>query len=332
MKSFFIENFKGSIMIIRCFIFTVLTFFALPLKLQSEITVDCSITKSHFDDILLVIHYNHAYWNTIPFLKDLYSDFPNIVFYGDIPHPALASIAKPYEKEVIQIANHEGWYFTRVMEDALIRYPNYRGYIFMQDDVMMNYWNFSRLNKDKIWFAVSFRLPDACSPPWNVDPPSWDINFDKSRSREELYHPWHARWWSFENGIHLVNNLMPNIPHKNQAILKRNLGDNEGAGMVCDMFYIPQGIRKDAIYLSRLFKDVFCETAVPMMLASLDVFENWEILRCLWSYNAVPFVDPSVEPDYVSKADWLHPLKFSKETIQKHAQKRKKTYTCEEVR
>jgi len=261
-----------------------------------------------FEDTLLVIHYNHAYFKTIPFLKELYSSFPHIVFYGETPSEALAPIAEPFLSEVNLIPTRQGYFLSRVVADALTRYPDYKGYLFIQDDVMLNLWNFNRLDKDKIWFAPGYTNLTQ-SPPL-----SWDPTFDKKQTRFEFFNYPRDAWWGWfqiEYGIPMVEKVLPLLSDQDRALLTHNIGEEGRVGMVCDVFYIPQRLNQDAIRLAHIYRDVFCEIAIPMLLSSLDPFENWDLLRGVWGYNPEPTNYPIPDPNYPHFADWVHAMKYS---------------------
>lgn len=47
------------------------------------------------------------------------------------------------------------------MVDAMKTYPDHAGYMFMQEDVVLGFWNFQvRHSKDKVWRAINFPDPD----------------------------------------------------------------------------------------------------------------------------------------------------------------------------
>lgn len=276
-------------------LFTIV-FFLLCFSLKADNKNYQSYPQDNFfDDTLLIIHYNHPYYESIDFIKNLYGKaFKNIVFYGELPH-----------KDVIAVTTTIGFYLSRVVADALTRFPSYNGYIFLQDDVLMNYWNFTSLDKEKIWFAIS-RYPRQDMQ----QPISWETTFDKSKSKYEFLHAtidgsyndgWY--WWTHETGIEPMQKVIKFFKKKDIKMLKQNIGRNQLVAQVCDMFYLPKKYSVDAKRISRLFRDVFCEISIPMMLNSLDRIENWEILKMFWGYS-----DPG---QYRTDLDWFHPLKFS---------------------
>ncbi len=261
------------------------------------------IDRHKFDDVLLIVNFNHPHYQSIPFIRSLYQPlFPNIVFYGEKADP-----------EVNQADLYFGVYCTRVIADALARFPNYKGYIFLQDDCMMNVWNFANLDLDRLWLAIS-RYPYAGS---NVDPPppSWDPQFDKKEGHEEFIHASidgnyreHWGWWvPHVYGLLSIQKAVPFLDEEALSRLVENVGKNTVVAQTCDMFYIPQRLRNRAIVLSRVFWDVFYEIAVPMMFCCLDSIQNWEIMKMYWGFTQEHFLD------YRTDFHWLHPLKFSKE-------------------
>lgn len=95
------------------------------------------------------------------------------------------------------------------------------------------------------------------------------------------------------------------------------------------MFYLPQKFRHNAVRLSKIFKNVFCEIAVPTMLVCLDDIEHWEFLRGHWGFQLQSGSYPA--PEYVEESDWIHPLKFSKEKERVFAQKVVEAHTKAKV-
>jgi hypothetical protein len=259
--------------------------------------------ENWFSDILLVVHYNCASFNTIPFLKDLYSMFPNIVFYGEMPSSELTASAKSFLKAVVLIPTESGFFLSRILADVKERYPNYKGYIFMQNDVMMNVWNFSRLDKKKIWFA-----PNCLVSP-NAIPASWDMNFDRTKTYLEFVRPEseYCAWFYKPFGLPALEKILPLLSQNHLHMLSSNLGKNIAIARVCDMFYIPQKLMNDASFLGKLFENVFSEISIPFILCCLDHFQNWEFLKSVRfteespaSYSQCPVI-----------ADWIYPMNYS---------------------
>jgi hypothetical protein len=72
------------------------------------IHVDAQIDKNKFKNVLLIISFNHPYYNNIDFSKQLYAPYFNkIFFYGTQPH-----------EEVTCFATDEGRLISEVLYDA----------------------------------------------------------------------------------------------------------------------------------------------------------------------------------------------------------------------
>ncbi|MGB7978591.1 MAG: hypothetical protein WCF19_05470 [Chlamydiales bacterium] len=259
------------------------------------------IDRHRFDDVLLIVNYNHPHYASIPFIRELYNPlFPHIVFYGEKPHP-----------DIIQADIYFGVYCIRVITDALTRFPNYRGYIFMQDDCMMNVWNYADLDLNKLWLAIS-RYPyegGSCG----LVPESWETDYDKGRGSEEFIHASldgayreHWGWWvPHVYGLQSVQKAMPYLDESSRGQLEKNVGKNVVIAQTCDLFYIPGKFRKKTVALSQIFRDVFYEISIPMIFSCLDSIENWELLKMYWGFPQEHFLD------YGTQYHWIHPLKFS---------------------
>ncbi len=250
-----------------------------------------NIYRDKFSDLLLVINFNHPYYSNIQFLKDLYSPFfEHIVFYGEKPDP-----------EVFDISTHHGFFLSDVLQDVLTRFPQYRGYFILQDDCVINFWNYISLDPDKIWFAIkSNNYINRNDIFYSI------INFDGTNvsGREK----W---WWStLLNGhtmFEAVRSVYVNLLPIDLEFLQENIGKNNVAGQFCDFFYIPNRFRESVLRLCPIFKNVFCEIAIPNMLCCLDKIGNWEHLKMCWGFNWRTLT----KTNYPSQVSWVHPIKFS---------------------
>ena len=234
--------------------------------------------KDKYSNVLLVVNYNDPHYNSIPFIEELYSAiFPNIVFFGEFPH-----------SKINVIHTERGFKFSRVIADVLDRFPEYIGYIFLQDDCFMNFWNYKRLDTDKFWFmsnSTNFGFHhvdiDSKSPDW---------------------------WFGHPTvGMQQYKASLENLNSEERFLLEKNHGKNQGIGLGCDMFYIPRKFAKQALRLSLIFSDVFCEISVPTIFSCIDDLSNWEKLEALWLTGSSEKMLPLYSPLY----DWVHPLKFS---------------------
>lgn len=239
------------------------------------------------NDILLIIHYNHPYYSSAGFLKELYLPYcPNIVFFGDGNREEL----RVEGIKIQEIATDSGRLFSRVMSKVFEQYPSFRGYLFLQDDCLLNYWQFTHLNKDKIWFALFFNE--------SKEPFFSSINLI---TNEIFIRPWEG--WHIHSLLENTKKAYSTMPKKFLNKIQKTLGADRAVTQVCDMFYIPGRHTEKALELSNQFKDVFCEIAVPMTLCALDPIKKWEQLSMRWGAASLE--------NYPYHLSWIHPIKLS---------------------
>jgi hypothetical protein len=242
--------------------------------------IGTEIRSSFGDDILLIINYNHPYYSSIPVLQELYSPwFPNIVFYGPRQHPGVHTCQ-----------HHEGWFAYTGITDAMQRYPGFNGYLQVHDDCIINCWNFTRFNKDKIWFVGA---PMKASLVPNLG--NW-------------------LWWKKDVGYPAAQNLFNMLPVQYKKKLDENFGPNSISWGYSDIVYFPASYTEDVVYLSTLCRKVnlFLEIALPTICACLTKKESIESINgvALWENKHL------ITAKYTKNIDYVHPLKLSqKENI-----------------
>lgn len=238
-------------------------------------------------DILLIINYNHAYYGNNEFIKKLYSPyFPNIVFYGPEHHP-----------EVRGYNAQRGVLGYMPLAFAMEQYPNYKGYLYLEDDCVVHFWNLIRFDKDKMWIT------------------------DKN-GRRTYYFGEHSRWshWNDKSwGWPAMEKAYKKLPEKYRAMLHANCGKNRAIGGLADIAYFPAKYREDIIFLCNLFnkENVFIELALPTIAACLDYESNWESIHGRW--ESVPgrpdrdglYDGYDLENNYNTRLDFAHPVKLS---------------------
>ena len=263
--------------------------------------------QEHFQDILLVVYYANPHFETIDFIKQLYSPvFKNIVFYGDrTQHVDIGEFEHKYEDGYYGkyriVYTRNGYYLSRWIKDVLIHYPGYAGYIFMQDDVLMHPWNFLNLDKNKIWFGSNI---------------AWHTGHGKRPQQKCLIvnqttDPQYEGW--FHSAMPHLKNIFSHLSElgldKEKAMLSANFGENgAAAGYMLDLFYFPGRFAGKILQLCDLFDRVFCEISVPTMLGAMDYLRNWEELPNWWQcFNSGDPLKQAHDPQQF----WMHPLKFS---------------------
>lgn len=225
-------------------------------------------------DILVIINYNFPHYKNNDFIKQLYNPyFPNIVFYGPTEHP-----------EIHQYNANSGIFGYMAIALAMEKYPNYAGYLFVEDDCVMNLWNYVRFDKTKIWMA--------------------DHN-----SRRIFDFNEHAKWSHWNNaswGSVAAKKAYKKLPKKYFKMLVKNCGGpNKAMGGMSDIVYFPAKYKNDVIQLCKLFlnENVFIEITIPTIACCLDNIYNCESLHGRSCY---------LRP-YNTYLDFVHPVKFSSE-------------------
>lgn len=266
--------------------------------------------QDYFKDVLLVVYYANPHFETIDFEKELYSSvFKNIVFYGDrTQHVDIGEFDHEYEDGFYGkyhiIYTRNGYYLSRWIKDVLINHPGYEGYLFMQDDVMLHFWNFINLDKNKIWFGAN----TAWHPGYEEQPEQKCITINQTRD------PQYTGWFNTEAGMTQLKRIFGQLFElgldEERAMLSANFGENGAAWYMSDLFYIPNRFTGKILRLCDLFDRVFCEISIPTMLGSVDYLENWEELPHWWTcFNSGDLLIEAHNPDYY----WMHPLKYSYE-------------------
>ncbi|HZW61613.1 MAG TPA: hypothetical protein VFF04_05305, partial [Candidatus Babeliales bacterium] len=172
-----------------------------------------------FENIVLIINFNHPYYGNIEFIKKLYSPlFDEIAFYGEEAHP-----------DVFNCSTKNGYLLSNVIEDALMRFPNQSGYLFLQDDCILNFWNYLSLDKEKIWYAIAF----------NDGKVSNNFFYDIRNFNGQSYG---KNWggWDMPCAMSAAIIAFSHLQAGDCFMLHDNLGVNNVPIQMCEVFYIPQ--------------------------------------------------------------------------------------------
>ncbi|MGE4168419.1 MAG: hypothetical protein AB7E68_02635 [Candidatus Babeliales bacterium] len=231
-----------------------------------------------FDNILLIINYNHPHYESIPFIKELYGPyFANIVFYGTQKH-----------SDVYDLPLYKGYFSYLSIADAMERFPDYEGYFFVHDDCIINPWRLLRLDRNKIWIPKTF---------WITDEASTDIG-TPINVKNPHFPSW--CWWGSEWGYWPTRIAFEELPDEAKQLLESSWGEDNVVGSYADVVYIPALFKERYIELARIFgkNKVFLEIALPTIIACLSSKEEYEFLiGQLWGY--------------ATEKDYNHPIKLS---------------------
>ena len=262
--------------------------------------------KKYYKDILLVIVYHFPKYDSIPHLEGLYKDaFPNIAICGPKKD-------RSYSVDII-VKNHGGLLAYNCLGRAVQIYPGYEGYFYINDDMIVNWWNFREFDRSKIWQGALIE---------NGHPL-------REGSGDNITYKTKWVWYNSSFGLEQCNKTLKEIstlkPHNWQPKkLYENLKYNGNGKTYCskgwsDFFYIPRVHAEAFSTICDMFykNNVFLEIAVTTMLRLLDSQEN--TIKITGHY--LPDIGPSD-----SKAFWtyyrtdikfMHPFKFHVKPFEK---------------
>ncbi len=158
------------------------------------------------------------------------------------------------------------------LADAMTRWPSYEGYIFLQDDVVMNFWNFpARHDFKKVWRAVNFPDPDV-----NV----WRQHTNLSLTSADNHCVLCSHW---THG-HLVQiNKFVNELTGEQKTRLFNTNSDKGLPTFrmanSDFYYVPKAVAPTFLELANNARKhiIFHEIAIPIIFDAILKREDYEI-------------------------------------------------------
>ena len=263
-----------------------------------------SCLKNAFKDLLLIVVYNYPFYDSIPHLVVLYKPaFPHLLFCGPPDNTE--------HSDILTVEIIRGFLGYECLGRAIRKYPGYKGYFYISDDVLLKYWNFPDLDSSKIWESSSIR-----SSPVN-EPHKADY--------------WY--WWRSRYGLENCRSALGDVAKMtfkkaklNGKYLLNTLLKNSGGALKCfgsrsDVLYIPQKHANAFSILSKTFykRKVFLEIAVPTINRLLVLSEN--ITRLPGYYIPGKRGDPRVSDSrffwYLyfphKEYSFIHPFKLHRE-------------------
>ena len=238
--------------------------------------------RNEFSDIVLVIVYNYPFYSSIPVQTALYKNaFPNIMFCGP---------QKTKNNTVEALYIHKGYFAYTCMSRAMERYPGYSGYLLINDDVMLNYWNLVGLNRDRIWEGPkspirfqNYTLPEKWF--W------WNSTWGMKTCQKAYNEIWALQKTKRDDWLlqAIGNRTKEHINLRNMVWNTKKsidlLQKNGNGKFYCyrgrsDVFYIPRKFADSFQTLSYVFfkHSSFLEIAVPTICRMLDLVENFEYI------------------------------------------------------
>ena len=127
-------------------------------NLQNEYGIECSQTASceFYKDVLLVLKLNPVRLLWLDALLNFYgTGFPNIVVFSALQKgdDSLSKWLRVGSRSVLVHLMDDNYGFCDHATVALAsqRWPGYKGYMYLSDDVLVLFWKLIGLNKDGLW-------------------------------------------------------------------------------------------------------------------------------------------------------------------------------------
>lgn len=240
----------------------------------------CYTSNKSVGNILLIVNYNFAHYESIPLIKKIYQPYINtIVFYGPEEHP-----------DVHLIRHINGYLSYLCIADAMERYPDFDGYLFLMDDCILNAWNLKNPDLSKIWY-----------PEIMHNPRGHPINVTKGKDATE----W--AWWHTQWGSEAIISAFNEIPENYKKVLAKNWGASNVVAAYSDLVYIPRSYKNQFIELATIFgrNGAFLESALPTIISCLSDKKNWVWLHG-WGTDR-----RKEREDFREEVYFNHPVKLS---------------------
>uniref|UniRef100_A0A6M2FC45 Uncharacterized protein n=1 Tax=Populus davidiana TaxID=266767 RepID=A0A6M2FC45_9ROSI len=169
------------------------------------------------------------------------------------------------------------------------RYSSAEGFLFLQDDTILNYWNLLQASKAKLW------ITDKVSKSWTTV--STNGNTD-----------WYAKQ------AEMVRKVVGSMPVHFQVNYKEAMKSEQSLVIgSSEIFYIPQHFVTDFVDLVGLVGDldIHQKVAIPMFFISMDSPQNFDSVLSTMVYKRKPPPDNSTL--YSAQVPAVHPWNVSSE-------------------
>ncbi|CAL1352475.1 unnamed protein product [Linum trigynum] len=181
----------------------------------------------------------------------------------------------------------------KLLPKLFSRFSSAEGFLFLQDDTILNYWNLHQADKTKLW------ITDKVSDSWSNVAPDGD-------------------WLTKQAGV--VKKVVDSMPAHFQVNYKEAV-KTENSMVLCssEIFYIPRQFVSDFVDLVSLVRDVgpvdgmemHQKVAIPMFFLSVDSPQNFDPILNTMVYKQTP--PPSNSTLYSAQAPAVHPWSVSSE-------------------
>ncbi|KAI3830176.1 hypothetical protein L1987_04310 [Smallanthus sonchifolius] len=171
------------------------------------------------------------------------------------------------------------------------RFENAEGFLFLQDNTILNYWNMVQADKTKLW------ITDKVSRSWSTVP--YDGNKD---------------WYGKQ--AEMVKKVVKSMPAHLQVNYKDHTNNHDSGLTVCtsDVFYIPQRLVVDFVDLVNLVDvlEIHQKVAISMFFIAMDSPRNFDPVFNKMFYKRKPALNLTTS-FYSPEVSAVHPMRVSNE-------------------
>lgn len=286
-------------------------------QLPKDVHINFTHPWEQLSDVLLLVIFNNAHYEVIPYLEVMYRTFfPYMLYCGPgLPNATQWEAMKRFKVTFISysytpVGHFPGSFNYECVAMAMSMSYSVAGYAVMADDVLLSIANLYERKRHLVWYMA----------------PS-EVNTGDIRKLRECrlgmcdYHP-RTRWW--EDYKHQTFNALSllkkgqyynRLHHRcyNQLIALTGAEFRMFSGNA-DFYYVPQRLAKEFSELAILFRKekLFLELAVPTILRCLENPEDMEKLvpLLLWMNSRnTPWLH-FTSKDFKLKS-FMHPTKWA---------------------
>ncbi|KAJ4978894.1 hypothetical protein NE237_009674 [Protea cynaroides] len=236
--------------------------------------------RKNFGNVVLIMFCNGPVERTALEWRLLYGRiFKTVVILSEQSNPDLA------------VEQSQLWQAYKFLPKIFNRFTSAEGFLFLQDDTILNYWNLLQADKTKLW--ITEKVPE-----------SWltvsTIGNDSA-------------WFATQaNMVKKVVSMMPvhfQVSYKESSKGKHSL-------ILCssEVFYVPRRFVGDFVDLVGLVGDIEIhhKVAVPMFFMAMDSLRNFDSVLSLMIYKTEPQSNNS-SSFYSTEVPAVHPWSVSNE-------------------
>lgn len=236
--------------------------------------------RKNFGNVVLIMFCNGPVERTALEWRLLYGRiFKAVVILSEKKNPELA-----VEEGHL---DHEYKHLPKLFD----RFSSAEGFLFLQDNTVLNYWNLVQADKTKLW------ITNKVSKSWTT------VSFNGDQD------------WYGKQG-EMVKKVVRSMPVHFQVSYKKHMSSHDSSLTICssELFYVPRRLVNDFKDLVNLVGnlDIHQKVAIPMFFLAMDSTENFDSVFNTMVYKKKPPSNTSLSY-YVPEAAAVHPWSVSSE-------------------